>query len=129
MIYRLIIITGPLKGQRVTIDPEPMTIGRDPESTLVLPDDEAALKHAVIEHRDDGLFIRDLGSMHKIIVNKREVSSARIKHGDTLEIGRTRFLVQAVVKAEVNPPPPTVLEELPPRRSPLPLAAAALLLL
>ncbi len=102
MLYRLVVITGPLKGQRITVDPDPMKLGRDTDCDIVLPDDEAALVHAQIEHRPEGLFIRDLGSMNKLIVNKREVQESRLKHGDTVEIGRTRFLVQAVVQAEVQ---------------------------
>ena len=102
MMYRLIVLTGPLTGQRITVDKAPMTIGRDPECAIVLPDDEVARRHAVLEHRDDGFLIRDLGSMNRILVNKREVRESRLKHGDMIEIGRTRFLIQALVQAEVG---------------------------
>ncbi len=103
MLYRLIVLTGPLKNQRITVDREPMTIGRAPDSQIVLPDDEVAPKHAVLEHKpDDGLYINDLGTMHRIIVNGRELRHARLKHGDMVEIGRTRFLVQAIVAADVS---------------------------
>lgn len=102
MIYRLIVLNGPLKGQRITIDSEPMTLGRDPECCIVVPDNEVALKHARLEHRGSELFIHDLGSMNKVILNKKEVQDARLKHGDILELGRTRLLVEAVVQAEVQ---------------------------
>jgi hypothetical protein len=102
MIYRLIVLTGPLKGQRITIDPEPMVIGRQEECDIQLPDNEVALNHAQLEHRGAELFIRDLGSMNKVILNKREVQETRLKHGDILELGRTRLLVQAIVQAEVQ---------------------------
>lgn len=102
MLYRLIILTGPLKNQRITVDREPMTIGRAADCSIVLPDDEVAQKHAVLEDRGDGgLHLRDLGTMHKIIVNGREFRESRLKHGDMVEIGRTRFLVQAIVAASV----------------------------
>ena len=86
MIYRLIVLTGPLKGQRITVDPEPMTIGRQEECDIQLPDNEVALHHARLEHRGAELFIRDLGSMNKVILNKREVQETRLKHGDILEL-------------------------------------------
>ena len=106
MIYRLIVLTGPLTGQRITIEQSPMTLGRDADCTVPLPDPEAALKHAVIEHRaEGGLRIRDLGSMNRTLVNNREVREARLKHGDEIELGRTRFVVQAIVQAEVTPEP------------------------
>jgi len=102
MIYRLIVLNGPAKGQHITVDPEPVIIGREESCGIILPDNEMALNHARLEQRDDDLFITDLGSMHKILLNKHEVQNSRLKHGDIIELGRTRLLVQAVVRAEVN---------------------------
>jgi len=102
MIYRLIVLNGPAKGQHITVDPEPVVIGRDPSCGIQLPDNEMALQHARLEQRDDDLFITDLGSMHKILLNKHETRQSRLKHGDIFELGRTRLLVQAVVRAEVH---------------------------
>jgi len=105
MIYRLIVLTGPLKGQRITVDPEPMIIGREDGVSVTLPDSEVAFRHAQLETRGSELFIHDLGTMNKIILNNREIQDARLKHGDTIEVGRTRLLVQAVVQAEVQSSP------------------------
>ncbi len=102
MMYRLITLSGPTKGQRITVEHKPMTLGRDPDCAVVVQDDEVSRKHAVLEHQDDGLFIRDLESMNKILVNKHEVRESRLKHGDVIEIGRTSFLVQALVQAEIS---------------------------
>lgn len=102
MIYRLVILNGPLHGQCVTVDPDPMTLGSAPDCTVVLPDTEIAGHHALVEHKDEGLFVRDLGSMNRVVVNKREVKAAKLRHGDVLELGRTRFLVRALVQAEVE---------------------------
>ncbi|HMO04442.1 MAG TPA: FHA domain-containing protein [Kiritimatiellia bacterium] len=129
MIYRLIVLTGPLKGQRITVDPEPMVIGRQESCDIQLPDNEVALNHARLEHRGDELFIRDLGSMNKVILNKREVQETRLKHGDILELGRTRLLVQAIVQAEVCDAPAPVCLARRARRSRLVLAIAALLVI
>lgn len=102
MLYRLIIITGPRKGERITIHPEPLLIGRDPDCDVLLDDEEIARRHAQVEQTEAGLFIRDLGTMNRMIVNHHEVTQSRLKHGDVVELGHTRFLVQAVVQAEVN---------------------------
>ncbi len=101
-MYRLIILTGPSTGLRITIEANPMVIGRDPDCAVRVDDPEVSRKHAVIEHRPDGIYIRDLGSMNRILVNKREVREARLKHGDVIEVGLTRFLVQALVQADVT---------------------------
>jgi predicted component of type VI protein secretion system len=102
MIYRLIVLSGPEAGRRITIEKVPMTIGSAADCSIVVKDDEAARKHATIEHTDDRLFIRDLGSMQKILVNHHEVVEASLKHGDEIDLGRTRFLVQATMNAEVD---------------------------
>ena len=102
MMYRLIILTGPSTGLRVTIESKPMVIGRDPDCAIRVADEEVARKHAVLEHKPDGIYIRDLGSMNRILVNQHEVREMRLKHGDVIELGLTRFLVQALVQADVT---------------------------
>jgi len=103
MMYRLIFLTGSLKGQRVTVTDEPMTIGRDPACSICLPDSEVASKHAVLEHKSlTGLHISDLGSMNKMLINNREAKESKLKHGDIVEIGRNRFLVQATVETDLT---------------------------
>ena len=102
MMYRLIILTGPSTGLRVTIESNPMVIGRDPDCAIRVADEEVAKKHAVLEHKPDGIYIRDLGSMNRILVNQHEVRETRLKHGDVIELGLTRFLVQAIVQADVT---------------------------
>ena len=102
MIYRLVILSGPLHGQCFTVETAPMTIGHGPDCSIALPDSEVAGQHAVVEHTDEGLSIRDLGSMNRIVVNRREVKTAKLHHGDVIEVGRTRLLVRALVQAEVE---------------------------
>lgn len=102
MIYRLIILNGDRRGEQVTVAPEPMKIGKDTACDIRLSDPEVALIHAEIIHQPSGLEIRDLGSMNRILVNHREVRESRLKHGDVIEIGQTRLLVQAHVQAEVQ---------------------------
>lgn len=128
MMYRLIVLNGPQKGSRVTVDEEPMLIGRCEECAAQFQDEEMALRHARIEQRNNELFITDLGSMSKIIVNKHEVKNARIKHGDIIELGRTRLLVEALVQAEVqtaSPEPEHLVRR--GRKRKLALAASVLL--
>ncbi|MCX7009155.1 MAG: FHA domain-containing protein [Kiritimatiellaeota bacterium] len=110
MLFRLHILNGPLRGQQLTVSQEPMLVGRGDDCTLVIPDPEMALHHAVFEHREAGLFVRDLGAMGRVLVNRREQHDARIKHGDVVELAQTRLLVQAVVQSE-TPAPLRLLRE------------------
>jgi len=104
MLYRLIALSGQRKGERITVGEEPMTIGRDARCEICIDDADAALRHARIEQRGEDLRIKDLDSMGKIIVNNREVSEAKLKHGDVIVVGRTRFLVETYLEAEVERP-------------------------
>ena len=110
-----------------------MVIGQDPSSAICIPDEEVARRHASIVHREDGkLAIQDLGSMNRMLVNGRAASEAQLQHGDTIELGRTKLLVQALVQAEVEnnaPPKSDPLEEdlLPRHRFPVGLIMNALL--
>jgi len=128
LIFRLVILNGPRKGERITVPIEPLTIGRDPECGLFLDDPEVAARHAVVEHFQGGLLVRDLGTMNRILVNKREAPRAVLKHGDVIEIGRTSLLVQAFVQAEVKGRPPEVIDGSP-SRSPARLVGIGLALL
>ncbi len=102
MIYRLIILTGDRRGEQITVTEEPMTIGSGATCDVRIIDPEMAQTHAEITHQPGGPTIHDLGSMNRILVNHREVRQSVIKHGDLVELGRTRLLVQAYVQAEVE---------------------------
>lgn len=102
MIYRLIVLNGDRRGEHITITEEPMTIGLGQTCDVRIVDPEMAQTHAELTHRPNGPVICDLGSMNRILVNNHEVREATLKHGDLIELGRTRFLLQAYVQAEVT---------------------------
>ncbi|MCE9613007.1 MAG: FHA domain-containing protein [Lentisphaerae bacterium] len=102
MIYRLVILNGDRKGQQITVPEDPLTIGRGKECGLCLNDPEIATAHARVTHTAQGLGIVDLGSMGKVLVNNHGVRESTLRHGDIVELGHTRLLVQAVVEAEVR---------------------------
>jgi hypothetical protein len=104
MIFRLHVLNGPLRGQQVMVPPESLLAGRGPDCALVIPDPELALHHAVFEHRPAGLFVRDLGAMGRVLVNRREQREAKLKHGDIVELAHTRLLVQVVVQTDSPAP-------------------------
>lgn len=102
MIYRLIALNGSLRGERLSVPATPLKIGRAEGSDLRISDPEMALQHAIVSLREERLHITDCGSMNRILVNNREVRESFLKHGDVIELGQTRFLVQAYVQADVK---------------------------
>mgnify|MGYP001767828068 CR=1 FL=1 len=68
MPYRLVFISGPQKGKRLTVQQGAVVIGRDPDCAIAIADDEVSRRHAVIEERPQGVYVRDLGSMNGVVV-------------------------------------------------------------
>ncbi|MBV9712248.1 MAG: FHA domain-containing protein, partial [Ktedonobacteraceae bacterium] len=67
-----------------------LTIGRDKDNTIVLPDTAASHKHAELFAAPDGLYIRDLNSSNGVFVNKVRISNPyHLSHGDRIVIGNT----------------------------------------
>jgi pSer/pThr/pTyr-binding forkhead associated (FHA) protein len=69
------------------------TIGRSPGAEFIV---EAALVsrlHCQLTAGDDALHVKDLGSTNGTFVNGKRVTSAELRHGDTLSVGRLQLLV------------------------------------
>ncbi|NCC50589.1 MAG: FHA domain-containing protein [Spartobacteria bacterium] len=105
-MYRLIFQEGPFKGKRLTVQQGTVVIGRDPDSHIHIPDDKISWRHAAIELREDGsVYIRDMGSLNRIIVNGQDVREARLSNADRITIGNTTFTyqkLQAVVSEQAR---------------------------
>ena len=68
------------------------TIGRSPDSTLLLPDPERIISrtHAVVSHQGGKFFLRDHGTTVPVVVNGRPVGKGRdhpLAAGDEMRIG------------------------------------------
>lgn len=68
-----------------------LTIGRDEGSHLALNDDYVSGRHARIEKRDQGFFLKDLRSRNGSFLNGTYVTEARLKDGDRLRFGNTEL--------------------------------------
>jgi len=97
-MYRLIIINGPAKGKRLVIHQDSVAIGRNPQCGVQLHDDEVSWKHAMIEQREDGIYIRDLGSLNKITIGGNDVREAKLTEGVSIELGRTKMRFETIEK-------------------------------
>jgi uncharacterized RDD family membrane protein YckC len=69
-----------------------VTIGRDPSNDLVLPDAMVSRRHAVVEHRSDGFYLRDCNSANGSVVNGDRVNERALRDGDLVAIGSMRLL-------------------------------------
>ena len=67
-----------------------LSIGRDAATGIVIDDEEASRRHAVVTREGDGVIVRDLDSTNGTWVNEELVASERrVRVGDRLRIGAT----------------------------------------
>ncbi|OQA25902.1 MAG: Glycogen accumulation regulator GarA [Verrucomicrobia bacterium ADurb.Bin345] len=101
-MYRLVFLTGKFKGKRLAIEEKSVKAGRDPDCVIRLPDDEASRQHALFEQREDGVYVKDLGSTNRILVNDAPTQEARLNHGDRIELGNTLLQFQRITHADAG---------------------------
>lgn len=95
MSYRIVILNGEKRGERLDIGRAPLTLGRGTSCDIQLPDSNIGEIHAQITPKSDELFINVMGENNRLLVNKADVQAASLKHGDVIEIGATRLFIQS----------------------------------
>jgi pSer/pThr/pTyr-binding forkhead associated (FHA) protein len=88
------ILSGDREGEIFPITRKTVTIGRDPQCDLHLPDPYISRKHCQVVFRGDHFTVVDLGSLNKTRVKEKEYIQKNLKHGYLLNVGKTqlRFL-------------------------------------
>ena len=87
---KLVVTAGSLTGQTVELADAPVTIGRSPDSTLVLTDDYASTHHARLVPRDGQWLIEDLGSTNGTYLDRAKVTGPTpVPPGGKVRIGKT----------------------------------------
>ncbi|MCX8064425.1 MAG: SpoIIE family protein phosphatase [Candidatus Hydrogenedentes bacterium] len=82
-------------GEKIPIS-SAMVIGRTRECNLVLEDPAVSRRHFEIVPRENGIYLKDLGSTNGTYVNGHRLSEGLLRPGDCIQVGRT------VLKFEVE---------------------------
>ena len=85
------ILNGDRQGELFPVTNKTVTIGRDPQCDLHLPDTYVSRKHCQIVFRGDHFTVVDLGSLNKTRVKDKEYIQKNLKHGYVLTLGRTQL--------------------------------------
>lgn len=90
----LVVASGPRREAEFTLrGSAAILIGRDESADLVIDDQSASRRHAVIEKHEDGYYLRDLGSANGTYFDGLLHSKqARLREGDRFRIGQTEFV-------------------------------------
>jgi pSer/pThr/pTyr-binding forkhead associated (FHA) protein len=112
---KLVVLEGTGTGKVYALDAkESHTLGRGQLADIPVLDIKCSRKHAIVERRDDGYYLVDLGSTNGTKLNGTKVpkkSTHKLKPGDTLRLGHVVLEFQAVVAQErpkltADGPPP-----------------------
>lgn len=94
MAYRIVILNGDRRGERLELETASLTLGRGPACDLKVSDPGIALLHAEILLTNGALSLQTCDAPLRVHVNNSEVRESPLKHGDVVEIGTLRLLIQ-----------------------------------
>jgi signal transduction histidine kinase/CheY-like chemotaxis protein len=90
---QLVVLVGTGAGRGYTIDAR-LTIGRDPDCDVWIPDTDVTRNHAVVERTPgDEFVLRDLGSRNGTRVNGTRVQERVLKIGDMVGVAASTVLM------------------------------------
>lgn len=88
----LVVVRGPSVGARFLLDKDVVTIGRHSEADLLLDDVTVSRHHAEVVRTQDGMVLRDAGSMNGTYVGGERVDEHHLTTGDEVQIGRFKLV-------------------------------------
>jgi FHA domain-containing protein len=87
--------TGPRVGERLPLR-SMSTIGRDAGNDVVVNDEAASARHAVVELSDGSWWVEDQGSTNGTLLNgTRLARRERVVDGDVIDVGRVALRFEA----------------------------------
>ncbi len=86
----LVVTSGQLSGTVIPLGTAPITIGRAPDSTLVVDDEYASARHARLFPHEGQWVVEDLGSTNGTWIGKTRLTSPTVlQMGQSLRVGQT----------------------------------------
>ena len=87
---------GPPVGERIPLRAV-NSVGRDAGNDVVLNDEAASAKHAVVSFADGEWWLEDAGSTNGTLLNGSRVwEKARVHYGDEVQVGRIALRLERV---------------------------------
>ena len=88
----LIVQRGSNAGSRFLLNTDLVTAGRHQNSDIFLDDISVSRKHANFTRTDQGIVVKDLGSLNGTYVNRDLVDECLLQPGDEVQIGKFRLV-------------------------------------
>lgn len=92
---KLVVTEGPLTGTVIPLNTAQVTIGRAPDSTVVIEDDYASSRHARVYPSEGAWVVEDLGSTNGTWIDRTRITTPTVLPvGVPLRVGRTTLQLQ-----------------------------------
>ncbi len=92
---KLVVTEGPLTGTVIPLNTVQVTIGRAPDSTIVIDDDYASSRHARVYPSEGAWVVEDLGSTNGTWIDRTRITTPTVLPvGVPLRVGRTTLQLQ-----------------------------------
>jgi pSer/pThr/pTyr-binding forkhead associated (FHA) protein len=89
----LLVLEGPLKGQKISIDKQLFRIGAELDNDLVLIDDDyISGNHAQLRYDNGELLLSDQHSLNGTLLNSvlvKDDGASKVVPGDVIQIGKS----------------------------------------
>ncbi|MBI4124780.1 MAG: sigma 54-interacting transcriptional regulator [Deltaproteobacteria bacterium] len=92
---QLVVIEGPNKGKKITLNKNLVSVGKRETNDIVLADKTVSRNHLEIEYQSDSFLLRDLGSTNGTYLNGSKVKEAYLAPGDVIKIGNSEMEFRA----------------------------------
>ncbi|MCL1891057.1 MAG: FHA domain-containing protein [Coriobacteriia bacterium] len=83
----LTVTKGPIAGEVFSLEPLPVSIGRDPDCDLFLNNMTVSRRHALILEENGKLLIRDGDSLNGTWIDGKVVEEAELVEGTLVQVG------------------------------------------
>lgn len=99
---KLLLMDATGQIRQIPLAPPTLSLGRSPNSDVVLDSKRASRAHALIEVEGPKVFIVDMHSLNGTLVNGELIDRHQLAHGDSIEIGTVemRFVALDQVLSE-----------------------------
>ncbi len=100
-IAKLIVTESGAACHEIPLCDFPLRLGRSPSADVCIDDRWVSRYHCEIDYEKNALTVRDLGSKHGTYLNGQPVKQARLRPGDELSLGLSRFIVQGQSESDL----------------------------
>lgn len=92
MTPKLIVIAGPSEGMTFVIAEAEVSVGRELDNQICLPDLSVSRRHFSIKQSGQEFQLLDHGSLNATVVNGMPVKQHALKSGDRIRVGDSTLL-------------------------------------